>query len=48
MAYNVYYEDVEIGQDNEYVYKTLLHYTDEEYDRLAADGLIGTTYPRSA
>ena len=37
-----------IGQDNEYVYKTLLHYTDEEYDRLAADGLIGTTYPRGA
>jgi crotonobetainyl-CoA:carnitine CoA-transferase CaiB-like acyl-CoA transferase len=35
-----------LGQDNAYVYKTLLGYTDAEYDQLAAAGLIGTTYPR--
>lgn len=34
-----------VGQDNEYVYKTLLGYSDDEYDQLAADGLIGSSYP---
>ncbi|HVT66110.1 MAG TPA: CoA transferase, partial [Trebonia sp.] len=34
-----------VGQDNEYVYKTLLGYSDDEYDRLAAEGFIGSTYP---
>jgi crotonobetainyl-CoA:carnitine CoA-transferase CaiB-like acyl-CoA transferase len=36
-----------LGQDNEYVYKTLLGYTDAEFDDLAAAGLIGTAYPRA-
>jgi crotonobetainyl-CoA:carnitine CoA-transferase CaiB-like acyl-CoA transferase len=35
-----------IGQDNEYVYKKLLGYTDAEYDDLAEAGLIGNSYPR--
>ena len=35
-----------VGQDNEYVYKKLLGYTDAEYDDLAAAGLIGNSYPR--
>jgi crotonobetainyl-CoA:carnitine CoA-transferase CaiB-like acyl-CoA transferase len=34
-----------VGQDNEYVYKKLLGYSSQEYDQLAADGLIGTRYP---
>lgn len=33
-----------LGQDNEYVYKTLLKVSDEEYARLEAEGHIGTAY----
>ena len=32
---------VRLGEDNEYVYKTLLHYTDREYAALEAQGHIG-------
>ena len=35
---------VTLGQDNEYVYKTLLKMSDEEYDGLVAEGHIGTEY----
>jgi crotonobetainyl-CoA:carnitine CoA-transferase CaiB-like acyl-CoA transferase len=35
-----------LGQDNAYVYKKLLGYTDDEFDQLSAAGLIGTSYPR--
>lgn len=35
---------VTLGQDNEYVYKTLLKLTDEEYDELVSAGHIGTEY----
>ena len=35
---------VTLGQDNEYVYKTLLKMSDEEYDQLVAAGHIGTEY----
>ncbi len=33
---------VMLGEDNEYVYKTILGTSDAEYDRLVADGHIGT------
>jgi crotonobetainyl-CoA:carnitine CoA-transferase CaiB-like acyl-CoA transferase len=35
-----------LGQDNEYVYRTILGYTEEEYRSLEEAGLIGTSYPR--
>ena len=35
---------VRLGEDNEYVYKTLLNYSDEEYSQLEADGHIGMDY----
>jgi crotonobetainyl-CoA:carnitine CoA-transferase CaiB-like acyl-CoA transferase len=35
---------VRLGEDNEYVYKTLLKFTDEEYAELQAAGHIGTEY----
>jgi crotonobetainyl-CoA:carnitine CoA-transferase CaiB-like acyl-CoA transferase len=34
----------DLGEDNEYVYKTLLGVSDEEYARLEAAGHIGTEY----
>jgi crotonobetainyl-CoA:carnitine CoA-transferase CaiB-like acyl-CoA transferase len=36
---------VTLGEHNEHVYKELLGYSDEEYDRLVASGQIGTEYP---
>jgi len=36
---------VKLGQDNEYVYRELLGYSAEEYDRLVATGKVGITYP---
>ncbi|MCS7207202.1 MAG: CoA transferase [Dehalococcoidia bacterium] len=33
---------VRLGQDNEYVYKTLLKFSDAEYQQLIAEGHIGT------
>lgn len=35
---------VQVGQDNEYVYKTLLQTSDEEYARLEQEGHIGMDY----
>ncbi len=35
---------VRLGQDNEYVYKTLLKLSDAEYDELVAEGHIGEEY----
>ena len=35
---------VRMGEDNEYVYKTLLHYTGQEYAELEAQGHIGMDY----
>ena len=35
---------VRLGEDNEYVYKALLHVSDEEYDALQREGHIGTDY----
>ena len=35
---------VQLGQDNEYVYKTLLEMSDEEYVRLERDGHIGMDF----
>ena len=35
---------VRLGQDNEYVYKTLLNVSDEEYDALVVAGHIGEEY----
>ena len=35
---------VRLGEDNEYVYKTLLRYSEEEYAELEKDGHIGTEY----
>jgi len=34
-----------LGEDNEYVYKTLLNCTDEEYSELETQGHIGMDYP---
>ena len=36
-----------LGEDNEYVYKELLGYSDEEYQRLEADGHVGMDYDPS-
>ena len=36
---------VRLGEDNEYVYKTLLRYSDEEYASFEAQGHIGMDYP---
>ena len=36
---------VRLGEDNEYVYKTLLNCSDEEYAELEAQGHIGMDYP---
>jgi crotonobetainyl-CoA:carnitine CoA-transferase CaiB-like acyl-CoA transferase len=36
-----------LGQDNEYVYRTVLGYREEEYRALERDGLVGTAYPRA-
>jgi crotonobetainyl-CoA:carnitine CoA-transferase CaiB-like acyl-CoA transferase len=33
-----------LGQDNEYVYKTLLKVSDDEYARLEREGHIGMEY----
>ncbi|MCH8226358.1 MAG: hypothetical protein IIC97_10875, partial [Chloroflexi bacterium] len=35
---------VRLGEDNEYVYKTLLHYTPQEYAQLEAQGHIGMDF----
>ena len=35
---------VALGQDNDYVYRELLGVSDEEYDRLVAEGHIATTF----
>ena len=35
---------VRLGEDNEYVYKTLLHYTDQEYSELESQGHIGMDF----
>lgn len=35
---------VQVGQDNEYVYKTLLQTSDDEYTRLEQEGHIGMDY----
>ena len=35
---------VRLGEDNEYVYKTLLQISDEEYDELVRSGHIGMDY----
>lgn len=37
-----------LGQHNEYVYKELLGFTDEEYEEMAKKGLLNTEYPRPA
>jgi crotonobetainyl-CoA:carnitine CoA-transferase CaiB-like acyl-CoA transferase len=37
-----------VGQDNEYVYKELLGYSDDEYQAFLDKGLAGTVYPRPA
>ena len=36
---------VRLGEDNEYIYKTLLNCTGEEYAELEAQGHIGMDYP---
>jgi crotonobetainyl-CoA:carnitine CoA-transferase CaiB-like acyl-CoA transferase len=33
-----------LGEDNEYVYKELLQYSDEEYSKFEQDGHIGMDY----
>ncbi len=38
---------VRLGEDNEYVYKDLLGYSDDEYARLEAEGHIGMDYDES-
>ena len=38
---------VALGQDNDYVYRELLGVSDEEYDRLVAEGHIATEYDQS-
>ncbi|MXY36930.1 MAG: hypothetical protein F4Y54_09265 [Dehalococcoidia bacterium] len=38
---------VALGQDNDYVYREVLGVSDEEYDRLVAEGHIATEYDRS-
>ena len=38
---------VALGQDNDYVYRELLGVSDEEYDRLVAEGHIATTFHES-
>ena len=35
---------VRLGEDNGYVYKTLLKLTDEEYEELETEGHIGMDY----
>jgi crotonobetainyl-CoA:carnitine CoA-transferase CaiB-like acyl-CoA transferase len=35
---------VRLGEDNEYVYKTLLDYSDEEYAEFENEGHIGMDY----
>ena len=36
---------VRLGEDNEYIYKTLLNCSDEEYAQLEGEGHIGMDYP---
>ena len=36
-----------LGEDNEYVYKRLLGYSDDEYARLEAEGHVGMDYDES-
>lgn len=36
-----------LGEDNDYVYRHLLHLSDAEYERLAAAGHIGMDYPEA-
>ena len=38
---------VALGQDNDYVYREVLGVSDEEYDRLVAEGHIATTFHES-
>ncbi len=38
---------VTLGQDNDYVYRELMGYSDAEYAALEASGQVGTTYPPS-
>lgn len=38
---------VALGQDNDYVYREVLGVSDEEYDRLVAEGHIATEYDQS-
>tara|TARA_Y100000588_G_C14224276_1_gene912403 strand:- start:73 stop:1419 length:1347 start_codon:yes stop_codon:yes gene_type:complete len=38
---------VAFGQDNEYVYRELLEISDEDYDRLVAEGHIATEFDKS-
>ena len=38
---------VALGQDNDYVYREVLRVSDEEYDRLVAEGHIATEYDQS-
>ena len=38
---------VRLGEDNEYVYKRLLGYSDEEYARFEAEGHVGMDYDES-
>ena len=38
---------VRLGEDNEYVYKRLLGYSDDEYARLEAEGHVGMDYDES-
>ena len=38
---------VRLGEDNEYVYKRLLGYSDDEYARLEADGHVAMDYDES-
>jgi len=36
-----------LGEDNEYVYKQIMGYSDEEYQWFVANGHAGTAYERS-
>ena len=36
---------VRLGEDNEYVYKSVLGYSDSDYDKLEAQGHISMDYP---
>jgi benzylsuccinate CoA-transferase BbsF subunit len=40
----MHHPPVRLGEHNEYIYKELLGYSDEEYRELEAEGHIGTDY----